>query len=566
MQKLLSEKRGIPIWLICLAGVLPVVIYGFVFCSISLNVNYLAFDDIIILEVLKYFPGASLTEKWKQLTRLFPEHRLIFSRSVILTFYNAFGRIDLVWLTVIANICWAGCAFLFYKVFRKTRLPVLYFLPVLWIWFNIQSFENIFWGVSSLCNFGVLLFVIASLYCAIYKQTNIFLSLFFAVAATFTYGNGLMVFPIIGLLCLLTGHRVHFFITTIIAGLIAVVYFTDFSPITRNIDLANPAQVKDGVLGFFGFVGSIATSSAYDYSVFNLQAAVVSGVLIFAMAIFILRKEWMVLLKKISSGATYTNRPLLFGLSLGLFIAITALAVVYKRIPTDHFEGMFKGRYRMYSTLALVALYFLLLSVSTQAFLRKYIPVILLIAVCLNLLILHGNFADAVNNRRQAVVQEFNARYNKDWLGLQMFDMTQAHFEEIRKYYNSADPLAENWQPLGAIHAVRCGGICKPDTVMKHGEYIIVNFNDNIVKKEKDYTDGEYVMLKSADHVYASSPNEQKVPLKTTIRRQMYFSKGVFASFHEANIEPGQYTIFLLVRENGINRMYCTNKIWNETR
>ncbi len=68
-------------------------------------------------------------------------------------------------------------------------------------------------------------------------------------------------------------------------------------------------------------------------------------------------------------------------------------------------------------------------------------------AMVLNLVILHGNFAEAVNYRRSAVSQEFNARYNADWLGIRMFSMDQKHFEKIRAYYNSADPLAEGWIP-----------------------------------------------------------------------------------------------------------------------
>ena len=46
-----------------------------------------------------------------------------------------------------------------------------------------------------------------------------------------------------------------------------------------------------------------------------------------------------------------------FALAVFIFIAITSFAVVYKRIPLGGFESLFKGRYRMYTALALIALH-----------------------------------------------------------------------------------------------------------------------------------------------------------------------------------------------------------------
>ncbi len=89
---------------------------------------------------------------------------------------------------------------------------------------------------------------------------------------------------------------------------------------------------------------------------------------------------------------------------------------------------MFKGRYRMYSALWCISLYFATLAIVRNEIRRKLVPVALIAAVVINLTILHSNFADAVNNRRVAIAQEFNARYNADWLGVRMFSMDQRHF------------------------------------------------------------------------------------------------------------------------------------------
>ena len=274
-------------WLIFVLSILPVIIYIKVFQSIALNVNYVAFDDILILGIIPGFADASWAERWLRLSELFPEHRLVFSRSVILFLYNTFGKINLVWLMAIANLCWGFCVVIFYRVFVRTKLSLWYFLPIPWLWFNIQSFENIFWGVSSLCNFGVIFFVLLSLYFSIYHKDQIVFSLLFAVIATFSYGNGMFVFPVIGLIYLLTGRLKSFLVTTGVAVVIGVIYFFDFAPITQSLDFSDPKQLKDGFFGFFGFLGSLATLSAYDTPIFMFYAGVAAGMFMIAVFLFI---------------------------------------------------------------------------------------------------------------------------------------------------------------------------------------------------------------------------------------------------------------------------------------
>lgn len=551
-------------WLALLLCLVPVLIYIWVFKVIALNVNYVAFDDIVILGIIPEFEKASLAEKWKLLTTLFPEHRLVFSRSVILLLHKAFGTVNLVWPMIIANTCWALCTLVFYRAFRKLSISTWYFVPVIWLWFNMQSFENIFWGVSSLCNFGVILFVLRALYFAVYRPGRLALSLVFAVLATFTYGNGLMVFPVIGLIFLLGGYRKQFFITLVTTLVVAVVYFIDFTPITQNLDFSNPTQVREGFFGFFGFIGSWATLTAYGTPSFRLYTAVAMGMLMIATLLLLYRKQYTQLWNSTWLKMPYRNNMALFALGIAIFTGITALALTYKRIPTDTFEGMFKGRYRMYSALWCIALYLAFLAIVRNEVRKKLAPVALIAAVVMNLTILHSNFADAVNNRRVAIAQEFNARYNADWLGIRMFSMNQQHFEKIRSYYRSEDPVAENWQPRNAGDSIKCDSIYVPDEIALISNHIVVGFQQDFFNAEKDYSDGGYVIMKSADHVYVSPPNQTAVPLRTTLRRFMYFNRGIHAGFHTATVEPGTYRIYLLIRKKGRNRIYCTGKTWEE--
>lgn len=551
-------------WILVLFCSLPILVYFTVFWVLMLNINYVAFDDILILGVIPGFDDASWPDRWHRLTELFPEHRLVFSRSVILLFYKLFGKVNLTWLMIIANLCWVACAFIFYRAFRKTSFSLWYFVPVTWLWFNIQSYENMFWGVSSLCNFGVLLFSFAALYIASFRPHQYIFALLSSVLATFTYGNGLLVFPVIGLLSWLAGRKKAFVATILVMAIIAVIYFIDFTPNTKNLDLTNWGQVQEGIAGYFGFIGSIATIAAYDGRPNVLLTAVVTGFIFFGAFVYLYRKQWVKLWKAFWVKEPYTNATALFALGIILFVAVTTLALVYKRIPNDSFQGMFKGRYRMYSTLWCIALYFGFLALSQRKTVQNVIVFIITGSIILNLAILDKNFVLALNNRRAAIAQEFNARYNSDWLGLRMFDMEQKKFELIRAYYNSEDALAEGWNVKNLSASVQCDQNIEPERIEQKGDLLTLNFQNIPFEVEKDYSDGAYAILKSDKHTYVAGQEQFVVPVKTSLRRQMYFTKDTYFSFHRATIEPDAYNIYLLVRKGGVNKIYCTGKIWSE--
>ncbi len=551
-------------WLAVVLCVLPIALYFGIFAEVALNVNYVAYDDILILGVIPGFEDASWLERWQRLTDPFPEHRLIFSRSIVLASYYLFGKVNLVSLMVIGNLCWLGCAGVFYAVFRRLQRSLWYFVPVVWLWFTIHSFENMFWGVSSLCNFGVLLFALLAFFYTTSTPRRLWAGLLCALLATYTYGNGIIVFPIVGFILWITGRRKEFFVTVGVAVLVAYIYFAGFPQKTDSLDFSDSQQVQEGIAGFFGFIGSIAALDAYTTEPVPLGLAVATGVLIMGGFLLLFRKKILPLLGSLIGKPVPLSPTGQFALAIVLFVAITSFAVIYKRIPLGGFESLFKGRYRMYTALALVALHFGALAWLAPKRLRIWVTVALPLGIVLNLAILYINFALAVNNRRAAIVQEFNTRYNADWLGLSMFEMDQTHFEKIRAYYQSADPLAKGWNPRAVGSLLPCAGTYALDTLFSYKDEIHAYAMKNFVEAEESYTDGPYMLLKSDSHVYASAPAQFSVPLWTFFRRFRYFARGFEGNFHQETVEPGTYKIYVLIRQNGKNTLYCTGREWVE--
>jgi hypothetical protein len=551
-------------WLAIVLCLVPILIYWNVFIEISLNVNYVAYDDIAILGVIPGFEEASWLERWHRLTDPLPEHRLIFSRLIVLVSYYLFGQVNLVGLMLGGNLCLTGCAVVFYAVFRRLRLSIWYFVPVLWLWFTLHFFENTFWGMSSLYNFGVLLFTMLSFYYATHSQ-KYWVALLFALIATFSFGNGIITFVVIAFLYWVTGRKKEFFITLGTLAVVGFIYFSGFPQKTASLDFSDSQQVLEGIAGFFGFIGSIVALEAYSLDPVYLTSAVVMGVVMIALFLMLFRTKTVTLFLSLTGRPISLSPAGQFTLVILLFVAITSFAVLYKRIPLEGFESLFKGRYRMYTALGWVALHFGALAWLPATRRRAWGSSLIVSAISINLLLLYVNFGAAVNNRRVAIAQEFNSRYNSDWLGLDMFNMSQQYFESIRSYYQSEDPLAEGWNPRVVSDSLPCDEKYVLDSVFCSNDEIRVYAMSDFISTEQSYTDGAYVLLKSDSHVYASPPNQSVVPMRTLFRRFIYFARGFHASFHKATVVPGTYKIYVLIRRGGKNTLYCTDQTWVET-
>lgn len=67
---------------------LPLILYLLFFQAISLNVNYVAYDDTHVLQIIEQWQkSVNWHEKLDWLTVGFPEHRIVFTRSVVLISY-----------------------------------------------------------------------------------------------------------------------------------------------------------------------------------------------------------------------------------------------------------------------------------------------------------------------------------------------------------------------------------------------------------------------------------------------------------------------------------------------
>jgi hypothetical protein len=541
-----------------LAG-LPVVLYAAFFLELAKNVNYFAYDDIVVLDIIeKWHAISSLSQKLYHLSLGFAEHHIIFSRSIVLLLHAATGEVNLFHLMLFSNALWVGQLVVLYGVFRRLKLPLLYFVPLCWLLINVHSFENMFWATSSSSNFGVLFFVVLAAYFYTHT-THIFVALACSVLATFSYGNGILTF-FIALLFFGFMQRWRFFVITLVAFVVVWAVYRSL-PSHSYPNPVNISTLKDFgsvLLAFFAFIGSSINVHPYSYKLSDVWASAIFGGIIFASILYALRQSWLPILKGKFSEMKSLTQAQQFAVFLLLFVCISALGVAYKRLDADGLVGMLKGRYRIYPAWFLSCGYLLLLTYQGRVRTLKWtLPA----SILLNLLILYHCIAPAANNRRAAVAQEFNSMHNADWNGLYMFKMSQSYFLKIQQLYKPnlffMELMPQFKAPTDLLAASQQWPI---DSVYQKNGDLIIAWGRGVLRPQANFDDGAYLILKSATHVYMAAGQQWAMPLKTFVRRGLYWEPGFVGSFNMISIKPGQYRLYVLMRQNGRNQLYDTTR------
>ena len=194
------------------------------------------------------------------------EHRIAFDRIIILLNLLIAGSINFKTLIILGNVLLFALFFLIAKIFKKHLAPhYLLFVPVPFLLFNLASFENYLWAMASLQNIGVILFSLLSLYLLFRSEDlrlpDFFLSLLFAVMATYTSGNGMLVLVIALAALILRKQKVHLIVIWAAATILFIsLYFYGYTSVSQHpaaLDtlISKPDQL---ISHFFVLVGRIS--------------------------------------------------------------------------------------------------------------------------------------------------------------------------------------------------------------------------------------------------------------------------------------------------------------------
>lgn len=211
----------------------PIVAYGALLFSVSSNVPYLDDYDVILAFLNEFVAAESPSEQISLAFAQHVEHRMAFLRGLALASQQLQDGVDFDLLNKLGSLGLLVLTALLYAAARRdgaTRAErIVAFTPVPLLLFHPQFWDCLLWPTSSLANFWVVAFALASLLLVVRSgPVPLAAAALCALFATFSQANGMLAWGL-GALALLRAHRLRdFSLWSGLAALVLGCYFTGY--------------------------------------------------------------------------------------------------------------------------------------------------------------------------------------------------------------------------------------------------------------------------------------------------------------------------------------------------
>lgn len=349
---------------------LPVLVHIWMVYRFSTNMPYL--DDYTFIVDSVNLKLAHLTPRQLLTTVFYPhgEHVIIFARLTALVDYSIEGELNFRTLFFVGNATLLGTAWLLYRMARQGGLSVLQTVPIFYLLFQPQYYENtITWAICALQHIPALFFAFWAFYLLSRSSARSFLfSLPLAFLATFSNGNGLAVL-IAGFLIVLLRRPPRqimvWLLFTVLCGWLHY-YLSQFSaaaPVSQN--LSHPLRVLGGIFLMSGSMGLLFTRSLPILCLIGMALTLLFAVVIGTTLIRHTSYEHQLqrlpvrLQKLLAKWSIPTVQPVSLALMAGyLYLLITLAGIAFARGQGWHY-GLLLPRFIWFATVAVIIGYLL---------------------------------------------------------------------------------------------------------------------------------------------------------------------------------------------------------------
>lgn len=523
---------------------IPVVLYFGVWDYYAINIP--KWDDHPLKQFIIDFDRAS---DWQtKLTALFKqhnEHRIVLTRLVTWLDFQVFGSLNYKHLMLAGNILLLGMLPLCHVILKNNKKPLFALLPIPFLWLSLAQWENMYWGMASIQNFGVVTLSLWTLYLCVNPKNSLYaISVPLAVLTVFTSPNGIFILPIGALLIFLTGNRQRLALWIVTSVAAVFFYFRGFEPAQNPESKASALQL---IKGFMAFLGSFAESfPVMDH----FRVCFLLGCVLFLVAISIvsttlfriMRNKYSVKFEKLTD---------LFCLGTILFILGTALVIVYGRAGFG-LEVLISSKYKIYSILLLITAYLYVVIPIRGSFLSPYITAIIALAITFNVFSYHYHLVDAYNLRKYLTTSQFNWTYtNKELRAASDTSLAANIVAKTPVFYEKWLPMISLADKQGYAGETRLLTELYQQTAFTKGETSLKLSNKSFTSQRLQDS-GIYVLLSSKDRFYVFPAYRMRNKnRKELFLKQYYFAPGYDTeiSFPEESLKAGEYKIGIIRQE-----------------
>ena len=477
---------------------------------------------------------------WEQLQLVLRpqnEHRAVFSKLLTVLYYEATGRLDFNFLY------WSGFAFtlaacyLFFRAFQESGLPLLYFLPVSFLLFQVQYHLTFLWAVCGLQHQPVVFFVCLTMY--LLAKQRFGWAILAGCCANFAMSNGLFVW-VGGAIILLYQRQFRWLGWWIVASTTGIwLYFSGMSTQGNETSFDYLKQHPDETFfGFFAFLGGLFDFIPERSIRFRTTLPIGAGILLCVGAgvwLWKISREWLAKPPK-----TAPNVLLLFGLGIMGFMFANAAVIALLR-PRFGFFVMVVSNYKIYPALFMAVVYGAWLSIGQPTHRARVFRVGLAVSTLIwGLSLLH--YLPAIAERRKSLlIHAYNQENHGFGLGFVPKSPAALYTDTLMREMKQKNIFQYPADFEGLYQKIRTtnGGICPIKSEWKITESEIV-LNAQTHDYPSGFNEGVFAFLRSSTQLYIFKMEPNYNQSRNFFRT---FGDGLTFSVPRAAIEKGRYEL-----------------------
>lgn len=315
-------------------GALPVVFYGGVLGWFAYDMPYM--DDYpVLVTFLNRLSVAPVGEKWRLLLEQNNFHRVVWVKAIAWLSYALTGRVSFGFLQLLGNASLLLVAGVLWRSLPTTRNG-WYFLPVPFLIFQFQSWNNAFWAMAAMSNLWAPAWALLAFWLAYQSRPG--WALLVGVVALLTNGNGILVLPLLLLGFAVEGRWRWVAATVAVLVPVYILYFSGYhNPSDVSlVGLLAPATLAHLLALDTAFLGSMFYHPAVGW----LPQVVGWASIGWTLYLMLMRYD-------------QTN-PTLFWMLV--FLQLTGLMLATNRIGNP-VEAVFASRYKNITALVMAVVY-----------------------------------------------------------------------------------------------------------------------------------------------------------------------------------------------------------------
>ena len=517
---------------------LPVALYFYFLSEYAINIP--KWDDHALKAFILEFENAKgLIPKLQSFFKQHNEHRIAFDRFFTLIVFWIHGSIDYRWLMWIGNFTLLGILFIFFKIFQKQKISVAYFVPIPFILFQLQLWENTFWGMAAMQNFGVVFFILTLIYLiSSEKRSHFYIALFVAFLATYTSGNGITIFPVCIVLLVLQRKFKDVLLFSTISIILVFLYFYQYKFPENNPSMEGIGirKIASGFLMFMGSVFNLIPNASQSQKI-----TIGLGFILFAIGSII--AIYLIFNSKLFKKQRNLNHTELFILGSLMFLIGTAIVVTYTRISYGE-SSLLTSRYKIYSILLLITIYLAIISKLNLINDKWLAFALIFMSVCFNIVANFIHFKDVVNFRNQLISFAINWKLNE-----QIDDSKSSVQLYVLPKLSLINNLSEIKKPIKTAQIFK-----RPHTHITNSDVILLENNTLPIPTHKN--DNLSLIVQSKKRTYLMPVQLISYPLKAFVRTRRYWQNGFTGVLNNNEFENDTYHVGIFVKEGNVVETY----------